>query len=103
MTKERAIELLKNFNQYDEPNCMGYWDCDECVEALYMGIEAIEQQSKKGKWVHKQVPKSGQIKIGDEVYVHGYIDEIRNDTVIIRNKGGYFGTVKDEIRTEGDE
>lgn len=37
------------------------------------------------------------IKIGDEVYVHGYIDEIRNDTVIVRNKGGYFGTVKDEI------
>lgn len=30
------------------------------------------------------------MKIGDEVYVHGYIDEIRNDTVIIRNAGGYI-------------
>lgn len=54
MTKERAIELLKNFNQYDEPNCMGYWDCDECVEALYMGIEAIKEQPKRARWVHKQ-------------------------------------------------
>lgn len=54
MTKERAIELLKNFNLYDEPNCMGYWDCDECVEALYMGIEAIKEQPKRARWAHKQ-------------------------------------------------
>ena len=31
------------------------------------------------------------MKIGDMVFVHGYVDEIRKDTVIIRNKGGYFG------------
>lgn len=37
------------------------------------------------------------MKIGDEVYVHGYIDEIRKDTVIIRNDGGYFGTDKGEL------
>lgn len=37
------------------------------------------------------------MKIGDEVYVHGYVDEIRNDVVIIRNDGGYFGTIKDEV------
>lgn len=37
------------------------------------------------------------MKIGDEVYVHGYIDEIRQDVIIIRNNGGYFGTVEDEI------
>ena len=37
------------------------------------------------------------MKIGDRVYVHGYVDEIRKDTVIIRNDGGYFGTVKSEI------
>ncbi len=54
MTKERAIELLKNFNQYDEPNCMGYWDCDECIEALYMGIEAIQQMPKRGKWIDRE-------------------------------------------------
>ena len=39
------------------------------------------------------------MKIGDEVYVHGYIDEIRNDVVIIRNAGGYFGTDANEILT----
>jgi hypothetical protein len=37
------------------------------------------------------------MKIGDEVYVHGYIDEIRNDVIIIRNDGGYFGTVSNEV------
>ena len=37
------------------------------------------------------------MKIGDEIYVHGYIDEIRKDTVIVRNDGGYFGTVASEI------
>lgn len=37
------------------------------------------------------------MKIGDTVYVHGYIDEIRKDIIIIKNKGGYFGTAKSEI------
>ena len=37
------------------------------------------------------------MEIGDEVYVHGYIDEIRQDVIIIKNDGGYFGTVEDEI------
>lgn len=41
--------------------------------------------------------KRGRVmKIGDEVYVHGYVDEIRKDCVIIRNDGGYFGTVPNE-------
>lgn len=40
---------------------------------------------------------AGLRKIGDQVYVHGYIDEIRKDTIIIRNAGGYFGTVDGEI------
>ena len=38
-----------------------------------------------------------ELKIGQAVLVHGYIDEIRTDTVIIRNDGGYFGTVPSEI------
>lgn len=45
--------------------------------------------------------------IGDEVYVHGIVDEIRRDVVIIRNAGGYFGTdkgelVSGELRTKQD-
>ena len=39
------------------------------------------------------------MRIGDTVFVHGIVDEIRNDTVIIRNNGGYFGTVAGEIIT----
>ena len=38
-----------------------------------------------------------EISIGDEVWVHGYVDEIRKDCIIIRNDGGYFGTVAEEI------
>lgn len=37
------------------------------------------------------------MKIGDEVYVHGYVDEIRGDTIIIRNSCGYFGTDVHEV------
>lgn len=37
------------------------------------------------------------MKIGDEIWVHGYIDEIRQETCVIRNEGGYFGTVMSEI------
>ena len=37
------------------------------------------------------------MKIGQEVYVKGIVDEIRKDIVIIRNDGGYFGTVPNEI------
>jgi len=38
-------------------------------------------------------------KIGDRVFVRGHIDEIRKDTVIIRNNGGYFGTIPSEVIT----
>ena len=41
--------------------------------------------------------------IGDEVYVHGYVDEIRQDVVIIRNNGGYFGTIPEEVLLTGIE
>jgi hypothetical protein len=40
---------------------------------------------------------TNQPKIGQEVLIHGYIDEIRKDTIIIRNDGGYFGTVEWEV------
>lgn len=38
-----------------------------------------------------------RLKIGQEVLIHGYVDEIRKDTIIIQNDGGYFGTVEHEI------
>ena len=39
------------------------------------------------------------MKIGERVLVQGYVDEIRKDTIIIRNSGGYFGTSPNEIDT----
>lgn len=38
-------------------------------------------------------------KIGDRIFVRGYVDEIRKDTVIVRNDGGYFGTIPSEVIT----
>ena len=38
-----------------------------------------------------------RFKIGQEVLIHGYVDEIRKDTIIIQNDGGYFGTVECEV------
>lgn len=43
------------------------------------------------------------MKIGDEILVHGFIDEIRKDTVIVRNDGGYFGTSETEIERINDK
>ena len=37
------------------------------------------------------------MRIGDSVLIRGTIDEIRRDIVIIKNEGGYFGTVPEEI------
>lgn len=42
------------------------------------------------------------MKIGDRCFVYGYVDEIRKDTVIVRNKGGYFGTDPGEVITVYD-
>lgn len=42
------------------------------------------------------------MKIGDRCFVHGYVDEIRKDTVIVRNKGGYFGTDPGEVIVVND-
>ena len=38
-----------------------------------------------------------RLKIGQEVLIHGYVEEIRKDIIIIQNEGGYFGTVECEI------
>jgi hypothetical protein len=71
----------------------GYW-CGQHLEyitdATYYcgaGIPKEEEESMEEE----------NMRIGDIVFVHGIIDEIRNDCIIIKNTGGYFGTSKDEI------
>ncbi len=45
MTKERAIELLKGIRFCcDLDDCTNAWDCEECVEAWEMAIQALEQE-----------------------------------------------------------
>ena len=41
--------------------------------------------------------RTTELRIGDEVLVHGHVDEIRKGTVIICNEGGYFGTAINEV------
>lgn len=65
------------------------------VGAYVIAVQNITECNHK--WQIIQGRKEKRMKIGDRVYVHGYVDEIRIDTVIIRNEGGYFGTVKSEI------
>lgn len=43
------------------------------------------------------------MKIGDEVYVRGTVDVIGNDTVLIKNEGGCFATVKTEVMPRDQE
>jgi hypothetical protein len=45
----------------------------------------------------KERGMTNRLKIGQEVLIHGYVDEIRKDTIIIQNDGGYFGTVEYEV------
>lgn len=59
----------------------------ELEEDLRQLKEANDRRSKGAK----------RMKIGDEVYIHGFVDEIRKDCVIVKNEGGYFGTVPDEV------
>lgn len=50
-----------------------------------------------GTQSRKEYLKVVEMRIDDEIYVHGYLDEIRQDKVIVRNEGGYFGTIADEL------
>ncbi len=72
-----------------------------CNECGYMTGAYCTRESAIAAW-NARAEQRGQsvgdeIKIGNEVYVHGYVDEIRSDTVIIRNDGGYFGTAPHEV------
>lgn len=62
--------------------------------------KSVMENIKCGNGITREIPqneKEQPMKVGDEVYVHGYIDEIRQDIVIIRNNGGYFGTFSSEV------
>ena len=79
-----AWKLLEQMRFYrDGDKVVGAVPTSEIIKAAAIGT------TQKGK---------DMLKIGDEVYIHGYVDEIRPGTIIIRNDGGYFGTIEDEIR-----
>lgn len=102
MTIDEAIATIK-----DEK-----WICcqEKYIEALnlmenimrkYQKIQEIveERNSKPPLTTLNRILKVVEdgMRIDDEIYVHGYLDEIRQDKVIIRNEGGYFGTVVGEL------
>ena len=47
MTRARAIELLKGIQFCcDFDDCTNAWDCDECVDAFNMAIEALSENKR---------------------------------------------------------
>lgn len=62
--------------------------------------KSVIENIKCGNGITREIPqneKEQPMKVGDEVYVHGYIDEIKQDIVIIQNNGSYFGTFLSEV------
>lgn len=45
-------------------------------------------------------PYLEKLKIGQEIYIRANVSEIRKDYIICENAGGYFGTVREEIRVK---
>lgn len=70
--------------------------CEACAEEHQQLAEWLKELK-----AYKEQRGAG-MKIGDEVYIHGYVDEIRQNVVIIRNDGGYFGTVAEEITSRSE-
>lgn len=85
---EPFCEQVRRWLNGDAPQ-----ECRVCGEGCYMELcEAFGVKPKRTIELH----------IGQEVCVHGYVDEVRDGTVIIRNDGGYFGTAPSEIREFGE-
>lgn len=68
--------------------------------------ECASEHRQLAEWLKElkayREQRGQRMKIGDEVYIHGYVDEIRQNVVIIRNDGGYFGTVAEEITSRSE-
>lgn len=60
-------------------------------------VEDIDNLCSDWEKMGLNINMRDDMKIGDEVYIHRYVDEIRKDTIIIKNDGGYFGTIPSEI------
>ena len=68
--------------------------CDECGtehRQLAEWLKELREYKSHADAVNRQ------LKIGDEIYIRANVNEIRNDYIICENKGGYFGTIRDEI------
>lgn len=114
-----ALELFGNAEQL--PSAQPERTCVNCGRTANNGGWYADGRTRCPIEEHYALPKDGYchlwekrnvtdddyperrgmtFKIGDRVFVHGYIDEIRKDTVIIRNTGGYFGTILSEVTGE---
>lgn len=60
ITREKAIERLKNYTQY---RCSG-----EDLEALNVAVQALEQEPKTKHWKSMNIPRKTLEKILDEAY-----------------------------------
>lgn len=100
MTREEAIKIIRKEYACVDADCDIERSCGKCdlmmpskepiLRAYEMAIQALSQEPGDDAISRK-------LKIGDEIYIRANVNEIRNDYIICENKGGYFGTVREEI------
>ena len=87
-------------------------DIDNIISIICQNDEDFEKTCISPAYLKKELEALALeqepcgLRIGDEVYIRANINEIRNDYIICENAGGYFGTVREEIRkmeSEGKE
>jgi len=106
MTKEEMIqELEEEWDVFLEGTGLKYKteegfqkelddnpDLKKVVEANIMARDILKQRTCEDA-------VNRELKIGDEIYIRANVNEIRKDYIICENAGGYFGTVREEIKS----
>ena len=90
MTKEKLIRYGKDYLRDLTTACCEISDIHK--EFVSEAIKALEQEPCADA-------VSRELKIGDEIYIRANVNEIRKDYIICENAGGYFGTVREEIKS----
>ena len=104
----------KKSYEYDVP-IMGQINEDGVIEERQVGVchckfKALTKEAEKAyecamtnACPNKHYRPFADLRIGQEVYIRANVNEIRKDYIICENAGGYFGTVREEIRCGVEE
>lgn len=90
--KAEKLTIDEAITHCRENNCEGA--CKAEHEQLADWLEELKAIKQK---------KYADLRIGQEIYIRANVSEIRKDYIICENAGGYFGTVREEIRCGVEE